>query len=246
MHEGNSEEENPQEKILMKKLNCSKNQARNAMKIARDNMSLAETIIKEFNSEKRTNFVGGNQIVELPKSKYAKEFEELMKHSESSTEKAVAHKKFTIYKNGFLIDEKFFRLSEREIKKRLDKIFKDKELPSDLFNINQNDLIDTEIHDKSEEIYKEEYPGESNTISLSIPTETNSKIELGDNSVVFKLTINGRNSIVKLGGSSNFHPLREYLKRTGITGRLFSEGKEISWDESPENYKRTLLELVQD
>lgn len=235
-------------KQLMDSLNCTENQARNALKISRDDMSIAEAIIKEHKSEKRTNYVGGNsgQIVEVPKSGYAEEFEKLMEESnKNQTQVAVASKKFTIYKNGFLIDSTFTRLSEKEVKRTLETIFKTKELPSDLFNIKQDDLIDVEIQDKSEEIYKEDFPGVSRSVSLSIPTEDKSKILLGDDSILFKLNIHSKNTIVQMGGSSTFSLLQDYLKERGISGRLVCDDKEVSWDEDPSKYKRTLLRLVQ-
>lgn len=242
------EAENQDIKILVDKLNCTENQARNALKIANNNLSLAEVIIKEYKSEKRTNYVGGNsgQVVEMPKSQYTEEFEKLMKHSDINKDKEpIARKIFTIYKNGFKIDSKFIPLSESEIKKRLETIFKNKEFPSDLFEINQNDLIDAEIHDKSDEIYKEEYPGMSRTVNLSIPVETKSGINLGNDSILFKLTLQGRNTIVKMGGCSSFSSLKSYLEEMGIVGKLFYEDKEVSWDDSPDRYKRTLLKLIQ-
>lgn len=242
------EEENPDVKILMEKLNCTENQARNALKIARDNVSMAEVIIREYRSEKRTNYVGGHsgQIVEMPKSGYAEEFEKLMKHSEMYKDEKPAKKKtFTIYKNGFLIDSKFIPLKETEIKKRMETIFKNKEIPSDLFDIDQDELIDIETHDKSDEIYKEEYPGKSRTINLSIPKEEKSVIDLGDDSIVFKITINGKNTIVKMGGCSTFSLLKDYLEEKGIHGRLSYEDQMVPWEDNPDNYKRTLLKLIQ-
>ncbi|KAI5192406.1 hypothetical protein NEMIN01_1993 [Nematocida minor] len=235
-------------KILVEKLNCTENQARNALQIARDDMAIAEVIIKEHRAEKRTSYVGGNsgQIVEMPKSGYAEEFEKLMKHSEMNQgEEAVGKRKFTIYKNGFLIDSKFTPLKEAEIKRTMENIFKNKELPSDLFNINQDDLIDVEVVDKSDEIYKEDYPGASRTVNLAIPTEAKSHIDLGGDSIVFKLTIEGKNTVVKMGDCPTFSLLKAYLEERGICGRLIYEEKEISWDENPANYKRTLLKLVQ-
>ncbi|OAG33336.1 hypothetical protein NEIG_01821 [Nematocida sp. ERTm5] len=238
---------------LMKKLNCTENQARNALKLSRDDMAIAETIIKEYNSDKRTSYVGGNsgQIVEMPKSGYAAEFEKLMKESnkadsdKTESGEPVGNRKLSIYKNGFLIDDKFTRLSDKEIKRVMDNIIKKQEIPSDLFNIKQNDLVDVEIQDKSDEMYKEDFPGVSRTINLSIPKEDKSVIELGTDSVLFKLTVGNKNIIVKMGGCTTFQPLQEYFKEKECNGKLSYDGKEVSWDEDPSKYKRELLKLIE-
>ncbi|EHY65595.1 hypothetical protein NERG_01202 [Nematocida ausubeli] len=233
---------------LVKKLNCTENQARNALQLARDDMAIAETIIKEYNADKRTSYVGGHsgQIVEIPKTKYAAEFEKLMKASNAGeNEEAVGSRKLTIYKNGFMIDDKFTPLSEKEIKRALDNILKKQEVPSDLFNIKQNDLVDVEIQDKSDEVYKEDYPGLSRTVKLTIPQEGKSVIELGTDEVLFKLTIRNKNTIVKMGGCTSFAPLQKYLQERECPGGLFHDGKNVPWEENPSKYKRELLKLVE-
>lgn len=150
-------------KKTMKQMGCSENQARNALELARYDEGVAATIIKEYNSAKKTNYVGGHsgQIVEVPRSEYADAFEKLMKHSKQNEDKpAVCTKTLTIYKNGLLIDEKFLRLSEKEKKELIDKISETGEVPSELFGIRRGDIVDVElVMDHAEETYKEDYPG---------------------------------------------------------------------------------------
>ncbi|KAI5191027.1 hypothetical protein NECID01_1257 [Nematocida sp. AWRm77] len=236
-------------KKLVKELGCPENQARNALVLARGDSETAAAIVKEYNSAKKTNYVGGQsgQIVEVPKSEYADAFEKLMKHSKQNEgEPATCKKTLTIYKNGLLIDDKFVRLSEKEKKAMIDKISETGEVPSELFGIKRGDLIDVEIvTDQTEELYKEDYPGRSYTIgrSPSLPKETGDVIDLGSTEVVLKLTLNGTNVMVNLGGCASFAPLREYLENQNIEGTLVCGGKDVPWEECPEKYNRSLIRL---
>ncbi|KAH9385868.1 uncharacterized protein NEMAJ01_0764 [Nematocida major] len=240
---------NPKVAELMKSLKCTENQARNALKLSRDDAEMAAAIIKEHRSEDRTTYAGGQsgQILETPKSKYAEEFSKMMQEDAENppSDSPVERRKLTIFKNGFLIDGKFTRLSDHETKRIMEKIIKKKEVPSDLFNIKQDELVDVEVEDKSGEMYREKCPGDSRTVNLCIPVENKAKIELGDDSIVFKLTIEGKNTIVQMGKCSSFEELKAYLGERGVSGKLYMEDKEVCWNEDPSKYKRTLLRLLQ-
>ncbi|KAI5186158.1 hypothetical protein NEHOM01_1323 [Nematocida homosporus] len=239
---------------LMQELNCTENQARNALELAQYNYDLARTIVKEYLSDKKTNYVGGNsgQIVEMPKSEYAEEFEKLMRHSQNNHNNqnnqentVVVKKTLTVYKNGFLIDDKFTRLTQEERDALMKQISETGEVPSHLFEINPGDLVDVEIALQTDETYREDFPGEGRTIQQTVPKGSGESIDLGGPEVVFKLTVGGKKVHVKMGGCSDFHPLKQHLEGQGLTGQLFCSGVSVAWDENPSKYSRDLLNLQQ-
>ncbi|KAI5171125.1 hypothetical protein NEFER03_0527 [Nematocida sp. LUAm3] len=242
------EEKNETIKGLVKEAKCTENQARNALELSRYNVEIAKSIVKEYTSAKKTNYVGGvsGQIQEVPKSQYADEFARLMQHSNQNQGETAKEKRLlTIYRNGFLIDDQFTRLSPKERDSLMKRISETGEVPSDMFRIHKGDLVDVEIDMKLDEMYKEAFPGESYSIKQSLPKETGSTIDLGTQEVTFKLTVNKQNVIVKMGGSSSFLPLKSYLDEKNIKGSLFHEEKCVSWDEDPSKYSRTRLSLHQ-
>jgi len=241
------EEKDAKIRKIVKELGCTENQARNALELARYDEELAKVIVKEHNGEKRTSYAGGvsGQVVEMPKSEYADDFKKLMEHSNKNQEEAATGKKtLTIYKNGLLIDDRFVRLPEKERDEVIRKISETGEVPSSLFGIKQGDLIDVEVNVQTGDMYKEDYPGKSHSVRTAVPKETGGVIEIGSNpDVVFKLTINKQNVIVKLGGCTTFLPLKEHLEKNNIPGVLTHNGKEVRWNEAPSKYSRSLLQL---
>lgn len=229
---------------MMKKIKCTHNQAKNALDLARGDIELATSIVKEYNSNIKTTYAGGvsGQIIETPKSDYAKEFKKLMEHSKNNqAHEAVAKKTLAVYKNGFLIDDKFTRFKEEERDKLIKKISETGEVPADLFGIKQGDFIDVELSMHIDEIYKEEYPGDPYTIKKSFPIETGSIVELGSSEIVFKLVIQNKIVTMHMGGCTNFKPLQSYLEKSNLSGKLTCEGRTISWSDSPINYNRSRI-----
>lgn len=231
---------------LMEEIKCTQNQASNALILARGNKEIARTIIKEYNSATKTTYAGGvsGQIVETPKSEYADEFKKLMEHSKNNQgQEATASKTLIVYKNGIVIEDKFTRLKENERDAMIKKISETGEVPSHLFGIKQGDFIDVEMSMRLDEIYKEEYPGDAHTVSLSVPVETGDKIELGSSEIVFKLVIQNKVVTVQMGNCTDFSSLIEYLKKKNISGNLKCNGQIISLADPPAKYNRSRIIL---
>ncbi|KAI5179743.1 hypothetical protein NEOKW01_0206 [Nematocida sp. AWRm80] len=242
-----SEERKQNIQKLVRDLGCTENQARNALEISRDNLDMAKTIIKEYRAETQTTYAGGKsgQVVEMPKSDHTRQFEELMKHSAANQDKEpVGSKKLIVYKNGFLIDDKFTKLTEKEREEIMDKIASTGEVPSEMFKIKQGDLVDVEIEMKTDTVYKDVFDGVAHSISVTRPTNTGKKIALGTNETLFKLTLGMENVLVEIGGKHSFEDLKKYLEQNNQAGQLYSGDKQVDWSEDPSKYNRALLRIV--
>lgn len=232
---------------IVKDLGCTKNEAKNAMSLAGGNEELARSIVQEYKKATHTTFAGGKsgQILEMPKSGYAAELEKMQKHSNANqTQKAVGQKTLTVYKNGILVDDKFTRLSESEREEMLKNISNTGEIPSKLFGIKQGDYLDIETNIKTDEIYKEDYPGISHSINIQHPTKKGEPISLGSGGPVFKLVVGETARVVRMGECKTLTPLQDFLKENGISGTLFCDKECVSWDDDPGKYNRCTLWVV--
>ncbi|OAG28905.1 hypothetical protein NEDG_01044 [Nematocida displodere] len=239
-------EREPTIKGLIDELGCTENQAKNALTLAQGNVNTAKGIIREYRETTRTSSAGGTcaQMTENPKSEYAEEFERLQKHSDGNqNEEAAATRALIIYKNGFLIDEKFTPMTEAERNAAMKQISETGEVPSEMFGIKQGDLVDVDVSIQTDEVFKEDYPGPFYSVKHSAPAIPGDAIELGSGGPIFKLIIKGKSAIVKMGPEETFHALRDYLGRKGINGNLKHEKTDVSWDENPSKFERMVLQL---